>query len=60
VGLGDLLEARLGVFVAGVAIRVVLPRELAVGLLDLVGCRLLVDPERLVVVRTRCHRMPRG
>ena len=59
VGLGDLLEARLGLLVVGVAVGVVLARELAVGLLDLLGGRLLVDPERLVVVGTRCHRLPR-
>ena len=35
VGLGDLLEALLGLRVARVAVRVVLARELAVGLLDL-------------------------
>ena len=54
-GLGDLLEALLGMLVVGVAIGVVRARELAVGLLDLLGARLLVDPERLVVVGTRCH-----
>ena len=37
VGLGDLLEALLGLLVAGVAVGVVLARELAVGLLDLLG-----------------------
>src|ERR1700684_2351264 len=55
VGLGDLLEALLRLLVVGVAVGVVLTRELAVGLLDLLGARLLVDPERLVVIRTRCH-----
>jgi hypothetical protein len=50
VGLGDLLEARLGLLVVRVAVGVVLARELAVGLLDLLGGRLFVDPERLVVV----------
>src|SRR5215207_10996717 len=48
VGLGDLLEAvlRAGVLVR---VRVVLARELAVGLLDLVLGRLLLDAQRLVV-----------
>ena len=55
VGLGDLLEALLGLLVVGVAVGVVLARELAVGLLDLLGSRLLVDAERLVVVGARCH-----
>ena len=50
VGLGDLLEALLGRGVPRVAVRVVLARELAVGLLDVVGRGLLVDPEDLVVV----------
>ena len=54
-GLGDLLEALLGLLVVGVGVGVVLARELAVGLLDLLGGRFLVDPERLVVVGTRCH-----
>ena len=55
VGLGDLLEARLCLLVVRVAVGVVLAREFAVGLLDLLGRRFLVDPERLVVVGTRCH-----
>ena len=65
VGLGDLLEARLGLLVVGVAVGVVLARELAVGLLDLLGRRLLLDAERRVVVaggpRGRHHAplMPR-
>src|SRR5204863_576196 len=46
----DLLEALLGLGVVGVAVRVVLPGELAVGLLDLLGRGLLVDPEDLVRV----------
>src|SRR5206468_8838921 len=44
----NLLEALLGVRVAGVLVRVVLARELAVGLLDLVLRGLLVDAENLV------------
>ena len=50
VGRRDLLEALLGLLVARVAVRVVLARELAVGLLDLVRRRLLVDAEDLVEV----------
>ena len=45
VGRLDLLEALLGLRVVRVAVRVVLARELAVGLLDLVGRRLAVDAE---------------
>src|SRR6202042_1648642 len=60
VRLGDLLEARLRVLVVGVAVGVVLAREFAIGLLDLVSGRLFVDPERLVVVRARCHLIPRA
>ena len=56
-GLGDLLEARLGLLVVRVAIGVVLASEFAVGLLDLIGARALVDAERLVVVGSRRHRL---
>ena len=48
VGLADLLEARLGLRVAGVAVWVVLAGELAVGLLDLRGGRLAIDAEDAV------------
>src|SRR5205823_3836857 len=52
----DLLEPLLGGRVAGVAVRVVLARELAVGLLDLLGARVLRDAEDLVwVTRLRSH-----
>src|SRR5262249_46020838 len=50
VGRLDLLEALLGLVVAGIAVRVVLARQLAVGLLDLLGRGLLVDPEDRVRV----------
>ena len=53
VGLGRLLEALLGVRIAGVAVGVVLERELAVGLLELVGARLARDAQDLVVVALR-------
>ena len=55
VGLLDLLEALLGRLVALVAVRVVLPRELPVGLLDLVRRGLLVDPEDVVWILDRGH-----
>src|SRR5204862_2480127 len=55
VGGRDLLEARLGVGIAGVAVGVVLARELAVGLLDLILRGLAVDAERLVVVGAPSH-----
>ena len=55
VGLLDLLEALLGVLVAVVRVRVVLARQLAVGLLDLLVGGLLVDAERLVRVLHRRH-----
>src|SRR5436190_10830226 len=46
----NLLEPLLGGRVAGVAVRVVRARELAVGLLDLLGARVLRDAEDLVRV----------
>ena len=54
-GLGDLLEALLGLLVAGVAVRVVLARQLAVGLLDLLVGGVLAHPEDLVVVGPVSH-----
>src|SRR5829696_6049836 len=51
-----LLEALLGVLVAVVRVRVILARQLAVGLLDLVVRGLLVDAERLVRVLHRRHQ----
>src|SRR5947209_6257039 len=57
VGLGDLLEARLRLLIAGVAIGVVLARELAVGLLDLIGRGLLVHPQGGVKVLAGGHRL---
>ena len=56
VRLGDLLEALLGLLVARVAVGVVLARELAVGLLDLLVAGVLADAERLVVVGSAGHR----
>ena len=50
VGFGGFLEAHLGALVAGIAVGMVLERELAVGLLDLVLARRARDAEHLVVV----------
>src|SRR5690606_35738904 len=50
VGLGDRLEPLLGLRVPGVGVGMVVTRELAVGLLDLVGRRVLADAEDLVEV----------
>ena len=50
VRLGDLLEAVVPLAVVGVRVGVVLPGELAVGLLDVGGRRVLGDAERGVVV----------
>ena len=50
VGLAELLEAALGVLVPRVAVRMVLHRELAVGLLDLRVAGAARDAEDLVVV----------
>ena len=59
VGALDLLEALLGLLVARVRVRVVLARELAVGLLDLVLRRALRDAERVVErFRSRRHSAP--
>src|SRR5438552_1950807 len=56
VRLGAFLEALFGLVIAGVAIRVVLQRELAIGALDLaLACRAL-DREDLVVVPLACLR----
>ena len=50
VGLGGFLEALLGGLVAGIAVGVVLQRDLAVGLLDLVGAGAAADAQDFVVV----------
>src|SRR5690606_25050272 len=55
IGLLALLEPRLGVLVAGVAVRVVLHRAAAIGLLQLVLGRRAADAEDFVVV-TLAHR----
>ena len=50
VGLVDFLELRLGLLVAGIAIRMVLHRELAVGLLQVVGARVPRHAQRGVII----------
>src|SRR5207253_232174 len=58
VGVLDLLEALLRRGVARVRVGMVLPGELAVGLLDLVLARALRDAERPVEVLNGRHRPP--
>jgi hypothetical protein len=55
VRLGDLLEALLRLLVPLVRVGVVLPRELAVALLDLIRRRVLGDAQGLVVVGPPSH-----
>ena len=55
VRLRDPLEALLRLLVALVAVRVILARELAVGLLDLLVGGVLADPQLLVVVGPFSH-----
>ena len=50
VGLAALLEAFLGLMVAGVAVRVKLQRQLAIGALDLAVRRDAGDAEYFVVI----------
>ena len=50
VGLGRFLEAFLGLLVAGIAIGVVLQRQLAIGALDVLLVRAPFDAEDFVVV----------
>ena len=50
VRLGDLLESTLRILVVGVLVGVVLPRQLAEGLLDLLRLGVLGDAEDLVVI----------
>ena len=59
VGLGDFLEPRFGLVVAGIAVGMQLASELAVRLLDLVGRGRAIDAEQFVIVshgypRVRC------
>src|SRR3989449_4766354 len=53
VGLADLLEAGLRLLVAGMEIRVVLLRQLAVDALDLLRCGVLLNAKYLVVIPHR-------
>ena len=56
--LGRFLELLLGRLVAGVAVGVVLHRELAVGGLYLVRRRSLRDSKHLVIITLLCHSQP--
>src|SRR5712691_7011056 len=59
VGFADVLELVLGRFVAGIAVRVVLHRELAVGPLQLIGIGRFRHPKNVVKVLLRhCRQMP--
>ena len=56
VGFGDLLELFFGLFVAGVYVRVILARELAKGLADLILGGAFFDAQRGVIVfGLSCH-----
>ena len=57
VGLGRLLEFVFRRFVAGIAVRMVLQRQLAVGALDLLVGGLTLDAQDLVVI-TLAHAGP--
>ena len=57
VGLGRLLELLFRLLVAGIAVRVMLERQLAVRALDLLVAGLTVDAQDLVVV-TSAHAGP--
>ncbi len=50
VSLAALLEALLGLIVAGVAVRVILQRQLAIGALDLAVRRSAGDAEDFVII----------
>src|SRR5262245_31760434 len=58
VRLADLLEALLGFLVAGIAIGMVRPREVAVGFLQLAVVGVTADAENRVVVAGRHFRQP--
>jgi hypothetical protein len=56
--LGDLFELRLGRFVVGVDVRVVLPGQTPVGLLDLLVRSAFADAKDLIIVALThsCHQ----
>src|ERR1043165_3822099 len=58
VGLVDLLELVLAVLVAGIAIRVPLHCELAVGRLEIAGVHRALDFEDFVVIALRHQAIP--
>ena len=55
VGLGRLLEAFLRLFIAGIAVRMVLQGYLAVRLLDVVDGGVSLHPQNAVVIFFGCH-----
>src|SRR5574337_637747 len=55
VGFADLLEALLGGWISRILVGVVLVGQLAVGLLNLLGPGVAVDPQNLVVVALLTH-----
>ena len=57
VGLGRFLETLLGAFVARIAVRVMLHRQLAIRFLDRVDAGVVADPQNLVIVALR-HEVP--
>src|SRR5262245_28108245 len=57
IGLADFLEPCLGLLVAGIAVRVVLHGELAIGLLEVLGACLARHTKRGVIVLLR-HLSP--
>ena len=56
VGFLDFLEMLLGGFVAGIQVRMMLARELPVGLADFIRVGAAIDTQRFVVVRSSCHK----
>lgn len=55
IGLGRLLELVGGVFIAQVAVGMVLHRQRAISLLQLLFAGVLLDAQDLVIVPFRCH-----
>jgi hypothetical protein len=56
ISLGRLFKLLLGLFIAGIAVGVVLHRQFAVGRLDLVGGRALGNAQYLVIISLLSHR----
>src|SRR4029078_1171139 len=51
-GLGDLFEAILRSLIAGIDIRMVAPRHLAISLLYILGFRSARNPQQFIIIRT--------